>query len=75
MFLGYTPARAIETPAGRLENRCEIPKDTLCLGHETSFDHLASGRVLADLTAEVEETIDFDCLGKRADRCREVRAR
>src|SRR5262245_57009128 len=61
----------IETPAGRLENRCEIPKDTLCLGLDTSFDHLASGRVLADLTAEVEEATDFDCLGKRADRWRE----
>src|SRR5262249_60628962 len=58
----------IETPAGRLENRCEIPKDTFCLGHNAAFDHLASGRVLADLTAEVEETTDFDCLGKRADR-------
>src|ERR1700756_679774 len=23
----------IETLAGRLENRCEIPKNTLCLGH------------------------------------------
>src|SRR5262249_43581852 len=61
----------IETPAGRLENRCEIPKDTLCLGHNTPLDHLASGRVLADLTTEVEETADFDCLGKRADRWRE----
>ena len=33
--------------------------------------NLASGRVLADLTAEVEETSDFDRLGKRADRRRE----
>src|SRR5262245_19982438 len=61
----------IETPAGRLENRCEIPKDTLCLGHNAPLDHLASGRVLADLTTEVEETADFDCLGKWADRWRE----
>src|SRR6201988_4645750 len=60
-----------ETLARRLENRREIPKDALCLGHNTSFDHLASGRVLADLTAEVEETTDFDCLGKRADWRRE----
>src|SRR5665811_262468 len=45
---------AIETLAGRLENRCEIPKDALCLGLNTPLDHLASGRVLADLTAEVE---------------------
>src|SRR5262245_56414300 len=61
----------IETPACRLENRCKIPKDTLCLGLDTSLDHLASGRVLADLTTEVEETADFDGLGKRADRRRE----
>jgi hypothetical protein len=61
----------IETPAGRLENRREIPKDALCLGHDTPLDHLASGRVLADLTAEIEETTDFDRLGKRADRRRE----
>src|SRR5277367_1565109 len=44
----------IETPAGRLENRCEVPKDSLCLGHNSPLDHLTSGRVLADLTAEVE---------------------
>src|ERR1700722_15274372 len=62
----------IETPAGRLENRREIPKDALCLGHNAPLDHLASGRVLADLTAEVEETTDFDRLGKRADRWREL---
>src|ERR1700688_2991917 len=62
----------IETPAGRLENRREIPKDALGLGHNTPLDHLASGRVLADLTAEVEETTDFDRLGKRADRWREL---
>src|SRR5258708_5449021 len=61
----------IETPAGRLKNRREILEDALHLGHNTSCDHLASGRVLADLTAEVEETTDFDCLGKRADRWRE----
>src|SRR5271155_871994 len=60
----------IETLAGRLENRREIPKDTLCLGHNTPIDHLAGGRVLADLTAEVEETTNFDRLGKRADRRR-----
>src|SRR6202162_847147 len=62
----------IETPAGRLENRREIPKDALCLGHNPPLYHLASGRVLADLTAEVEETTDFDRLGKRADRWREL---
>src|SRR5207245_10551068 len=60
----------IETPAGCLENRKEIPEDALCLGRNTPLDHLASGRVLADLTAEVEETTDFDRLGKRADRRR-----
>src|SRR5438067_8051196 len=62
----------IETLAGRLENRREIPKDALCLGHNTPLAHLASGRVLADLTAEVEETTDFDRLGKRAGRRREL---
>src|SRR5438067_5046725 len=62
----------IETLAGRLENRREIPKDALCLGHNTPLDYLASGRVLADLTAEVEETTDFDRLGKRAGRRREL---
>src|SRR5580698_3890434 len=46
----------IETLAGRLENRRQIPEDALCLGHNTPLDHLASGRVLANLTAEVEET-------------------
>jgi hypothetical protein len=62
----------IETLARRLENRRKIPKDALCLGHNTPLDHLASGRVLADLTAEVEETTDFDRLGKRASRRREL---
>src|SRR5271170_619279 len=62
----------IETLAGRLENRREIAKDALCLGHNTPLDHLAGGRVLADLTADVEETTDFDRLGKRADRRREL---
>src|SRR6266446_7236567 len=61
----------IETLARRLENRREIPKDALCLGHNTPLDHLTSGRVLADLPAEVEETTEFDRLGKRADRRRE----
>jgi hypothetical protein len=68
----HTGARdIIETLAGRLENRREIPEDALCLGHNTTLDHLASGRVLADLTAKIEETTDFDRLGKRADRRRE----
>src|SRR6185312_5032873 len=58
----------IETSAGDFEDRCEILKDTLCLGHNASLDHLARGRVLADLTAEVEETTDFYRLGKWADR-------
>src|SRR5947208_13121000 len=62
----------IETLAGRLENRREIPKDALCLGHYTPLDHLARGRVLADLSAEVEETTDFDRVGKRAGRRREL---
>ena len=60
----------IETLVGRLENRREIPEDALCLGHNTPLDHLASGRVLADLAAEEEKTTDFDRLGKRAGRRR-----
>src|SRR5580693_197986 len=57
-----------ETLAGRLENRREVLEDALRLGHNAPLDHLASGRVLGDLSAEEEETIDFDCLGKGADR-------
>src|SRR5215468_3039081 len=34
-----------EPPADSLENRCEIPKDLLCLGHNPPLDHLARGRV------------------------------
>src|SRR5258708_32341586 len=75
----YTHAREIraggsngmETLTGRLANRREILEDALCLGHNPPLDHLTSGRVLADLAAEVEETTDFDRLGKRADRRRE----
>src|SRR5262252_8601107 len=61
----------IETLAGRFENRREVLEDALRLCHNAPLDHLASGRVLADLTAEEEETIDFDRLGKWADRRRE----
>src|ERR1044072_1596450 len=65
-----------ETPAGRLEHRREILEDALGLGHNPPRDDLASGRVLADLTAEVEEATDFDRLAKRANQigrasCRE----
>src|SRR5437899_12858083 len=63
----------IETLAGRFENRREILADALRLGQNTPLDNLASGRVLADLTAEVEETTDFDRLGKWADWRREFR--
>src|SRR5215470_3055704 len=69
----YTGAHdVIETLAGRLEDCREILEDALCLGHDTPLDHLASGRVLGDLSAEVEETTGFDRLGKRADRRREL---
>src|SRR6476659_4587729 len=69
----HTGARdIIETLARCLENRREIPKDALCLGHYTPLDHLARGWVLADLSAEVEETTDFDRVGKRAGRRREL---
>src|SRR5437762_14358907 len=60
----------IETLSGRLENRREILEDALRLGCNAPLDYLASGRVLADLTAEIDETTDFDRLGKRADRRR-----
>src|SRR6202451_2540413 len=60
----------IETLAGRLENRRQIPEDALCLGHNTPLDHPAAGRVWSDLTVEVEETTYFDRLGKRAGRQR-----
>src|SRR6266852_4667402 len=60
----------IETLSGRLENRREILEDALRLGRNAPLDYLASGRVLADLTAEIDETTDFDRLGKRADRRR-----
>src|SRR5579863_1166378 len=63
----------VETLAGRLENRREIPEDAFCLGHNTALDHLPSARVLRDLSAEVEETTGFDRLGKRADWRREFR--
>src|SRR5438552_10639281 len=58
----------IETLAGRLEHRREILENALCLGHNTPLDHLASGRVLADLSAEIDETAGLNGLGKRADR-------
>src|SRR5215472_2156313 len=58
----------IETSAGGLENRREIAEDPLRLADDTSLDHFACGRVLADVTTDVEETTDCDRLGKRADR-------
>src|SRR6478736_4529740 len=49
------PHDIIETLAGRLENRREISEDALCLGLNTPLDPRASGRVLGDLSAEVDE--------------------
>src|SRR5580692_5548988 len=63
----------IETLAGRLENRREIPEDALRLGRNTSRHQLARRRVLADLTAEIDETTGVNGLGKRADRRGEFR--
>src|SRR6185503_17396842 len=63
----------IETLASRPENRREILEDALRLCHNAPLDHLASGRVLANMTADVEETIDFDRVGERADRRRKFR--
>ena len=61
----------IETLAGCLENRREILEDALRLAGDTSRHQLARRRVLTDLTAELDETIDFGRLRKRADRRRE----
>src|ERR1700730_2769698 len=58
----------IETLAGRLKNRREILEDALRLGRKTSRRQLARRRVLADLTAEVEETAGVNGLGKRGQR-------
>src|SRR5436309_9797645 len=60
----------IEILSGRVDNHREILEDALRLGRNAPLDYLASGRVLADLTAEIDETTDFDRLGKRADRRR-----
>src|SRR5262249_2011717 len=49
--------------------------DALRLGHDAPLDHPACGRVLGDLAAEEEESIDFDCLGKWADGRRDFRRR
>src|SRR3984957_19822776 len=65
----HTGARdIIETLAGRLENRREILQDALRLGRNPPRHQLARRRVLTDLTAEIDETIDFDRLGKRPNR-------
>src|SRR5262249_47720125 len=58
----------IETLAGGLEKRRKILEDALRLGRDASRQQLSSFRVLTDLTAEIVETIYFDCLGKGADR-------
>src|ERR1700756_4853595 len=75
MLVRNTPARTTSSKlyAGRLENRREVLEDARCLCHNAPLDHLAGGRVLGDLSAEIEETTDFDRLGKRADRRREFR--
>ena len=73
MFVRYTPARATSSkllPAA-LRTAERFRKTRSVSGHNTPFDHLASGRVLADLATEEEETTDFDRLGKRADGRRE----
>src|SRR6185437_11640101 len=57
----------IETPAGGFENRRQVLEDPLGLGHDAPLDDLAGGRVLPDLTADVEETTDFDRLAERAN--------
>src|SRR5580700_8830021 len=56
----------VETLAGGLENRREILQDALRLGRNTSPHQLARRRVLAHLTAAIDETAGFNGLGKRA---------
>src|SRR5882757_115124 len=69
----HTGARdIIETLAGRREDGREILEDALRLGCNTSRHQFARRRVLADLTAEIDESTDVDCLGKRADRRRQL---
>src|SRR5262245_23399753 len=63
----------IETLADRLENRREILEDAVRLGRNPSRHQLARRRVLADLTAEIDETAGVNGLGKRAHRRREFR--
>src|SRR5580765_1805316 len=63
----------IETLAGRLEKRREILEEAVRLGRNTSRHQLARHRVLADLTAEIDETAGVNGLGKRAHRRREFR--
>src|SRR5262245_53568105 len=63
----------IETLAARLENRREILEDAVRLGRDTSRHQLARRRILADLTAEIDETAGVNGLGKRAHRRGEFR--
>src|SRR5258708_21672849 len=63
----------IETLAGRLEKRREILEEAVGLGRNTSRHQLARHWVLADLTAEIDETAGVNGLGKRAHRRREFR--
>src|SRR5690349_1162127 len=55
----------VETLAGSLKNCREILEDALGLGRNTSRHQLSRRRVLTDLTAEIDQTTDFDRLGKR----------
>ena len=50
----------IETLAGRLENRREIPEDALCLGHNTPLDH--RGGTLSDYPLLICELLRRDQL-------------
>src|SRR5262245_25196846 len=63
----------IEAPAGRLQDRRQVLEDALRFGLDPPLDHLAGRRILADLSAEEEETVDLDRLGEWAHRRRELR--
>src|SRR5205823_3745028 len=63
----------IETLARGLEYRRQILEDAVRLRRNPSRHHLARRWVLADLTAQIDETARVNGLGKRTHRWREFR--
>ncbi len=69
--VSYTPARATASkllPAAW--STAERFRKMRSVSATIPLDHLAGGRVLADLTAEEKETTDFERQAERADRRR-----